>query len=403
MKVIVLGAGVIGVTSAWYLAQAGHEVTVVERQPGPGLETSFANGGQISVSHAEPWANPRAPWQILKWLLRDDAPLLFRPHADAAQWRWIMQFLRECLPTRTRANTLAIFQLAQESRAALHALRAETGIAYDAQTRGILRIYTDRREFDAACTNTELLRSHGCVLDIKSAEECVALEPALRDATLPLAGGIHAPQDESGDACRFTQALAGLCAQRGVAFHYDTHVEALEAQAGCVSGVRIVNTAGQQGTLRADVYVVALGSYSPLLRGLGARLLVYPVKGYSVTLPASQGTPHLSLTDEAHKIVISRLGERLRVAGTAELAGHDPTLNPLRCQAILKRALELFPHAGDTAQAEFWAGLRPATPSNIPIIGKMKFENIFLNTGHGTLGWTLACGSGKRLAEMVGG
>jgi len=406
MKVIILGAGVVGVTSAWYLREAGHEVTVVERQPGPGLETSFANGGQISVSHAEPWSNPAALLQILKWLGRQDAPLLFRPRADLAQWLWGARFLFECLPRRARANARQILSLALYSAGELRSLRQKTAIAYDELTRGILSFYADQREFERAAVLADSMRAWGCARDIKSVAECVAIEPALREAGPRLAGGIFAPGDESGDAHVFTQKLAALCAERGVDFRFLHSVRRLHAAGGRIAGVEVGEPQRGAQVLSADCYVVALGSYSaPLLRGAGIPIPVYPVKGYSVTLLVGpqHDAPSVSLTDEAHRLVVSRLGQRLRIAGTAELAGYDNEINRLRCEAIMQRAFELFPRAGDRDRAEFWAGLRPATPGNVPLIGRTRYSNLFLNTGHGTLGWTLACGSGRAITDLVSG
>jgi D-amino-acid dehydrogenase len=406
MKVIILGAGVVGVTSAWYLREAGHDVTVVERQPGPGLETSFANGGQISVSHAEPWSNPAVPLQILKWLGRQDAPLLFRPRADLAQWLWGARFLFVCLPQRARGNARQILSLALYSAGELRSLRQKTAIAYDELTRGILSFYTDQREFERAAALADSMRAWGCAREIKTAGECVVIEPALRAARSRLAGGVFAPGDESGDAHIFTRKLAALCAGRGVNFRFLQSVQRLHEAGGRIAGVEVAEPQRGAEVLSADCYVVALGSYSaPLLRGIGISIPVYPIKGYSVTLPVGpqHDAPSVSLTDEGHKLVVSRLGQRLRIAGTAELTGYDNKINDMRCEAIVQRAFELFPHGGDRGRAEFWAGLRPATPGNVPLIGRTRYSNLFLNTGHGTLGWTLACGSGRAVADLVGG
>lgn len=395
----------VGVASAWYLNRAGHEVTVVERQPAAGLETSFANGGQISVSHAEPWANPAVPAQVLKWLGREDAPLLFRLRADSAQWRWGMRFALECLPSRTRHNTIGILRLALYSRALLKALRTETGIQYDHSERGILHFYTDRAQFDAALRAARLMAEFGCDRVAQTPQQMVALEPALAHALPQLAGGDYVEADESGDAHLFTQRLAELCGTHGVKYTYGTAIETLVSSGDRVESVRVCHAGGAQ-TLVADAYVVALGSYSPLLtRPLGIRLPIYPVKGYSVTIPVtnSVAAPQVSLTDDEHKLVFSRLGERLRVAGTAEFNGYDTSVNELRCDAILHRVAELFPRAGDFGSALRWAGLRPATPSNLPCVCGTRYSNLFLNTGHGTLGWTMACGSGRVLADIVSG
>jgi D-amino-acid dehydrogenase len=403
VKVLVLGAGVVGVASAWYLAEAGHEVTVVDRQAQPALETSFANGGQIAASHAEPWARPSMLPKILRWLGREDAPLVFRPRADWAQWRWALGFLRECIPGRFERNCRALAGLAAYSRACLRALREKTGIRYDHSSRGILHFATDEHEFEALARSAEAMRALGIERQVKSAAECLALEPTLADSEDRVAGGVYTPDDESGDACRFTQELARLAEAQGVQFRLGASVDAIR-----VADARVTDVTVEDESLKADAYVVALGSYSPLLLNpIGLRIPVYPLKGYSVTLllgPEHQAAaPTVSLTDEARKIVISRLGNRLRAAGTAELAGYDTTVNAARCAAIARRLRELFPGLGGITAYDMWSGLRPATPNNVPIVGRTRFPNLFLNTGHGTLGWTLACGSAKALADLVSG
>jgi D-amino-acid dehydrogenase len=388
VKIIVFGGGVVGVASAWYLAEAGHEVTVIERREGVGLETSFANGGQVSVGHAAPWAKPSMVPRILGWLGREDAPLLFRPRASWAQWKWGLGFLRECLPGRFEENSRTLVALARYSRERLRALRGELGLRYDQLERGILHFATRARDFEVMAREADSSK-------VKDARQCLEIEPALAHSADPVIGGVYEPDDESGDACRFTQELARAAAARGVTFRFGTPVPPLEAEGDRIQG-------------EADAYVVALGSYSPLLLApLGIRIPVYPLKGYSVTLPLGpaelEAAPTVSLTDEANKIVISRLGNRLRAAGTAELGGYDTSVNAVRCAAIARRIRELFPALGAITTVESWAGLRPATPSNVPLIGRTKFRNLFLNTGHGTLGWTLACGSGAALAELVSG
>jgi D-amino-acid dehydrogenase len=401
LKVLVLGAGVVGVCSAWYLAKAGHEVTVLDRQPAAALETSFANGGQISVSHSEPWSNPHAPLRALSWMGREDAPLLFRLRWDPALFDWSLRFLRECTPGRTRENIRNIVALATYSRSQLQALRAETSIAYDHLERGILHVYTDRQEFAAAAEAAALMREFGCERRVINADECVAIEPALKAARPLLVGGDYTAADESGDAHRFTQQLAGLCAARGVTFRYGATIEKMSTAGGQVAGV----VAGNE-LFAADAYVAALGSYTPLLlRPLGICLPVYPAKGYSATVALGEHSvaPSVSLTDDGHKIVFSRLGQRLRIAGTAEFNGYNTELNPVRCAALMHRAGELFPGLRPDGEPEFWCGLRPATPSNVPFIGRSTLPNLFLNTGHGTLGWTMACGSGAALADIVSG
>jgi D-amino-acid dehydrogenase len=399
VKIIVLGAGVVGVTSAWYLAAAGHEVTVIERRDAAGLETSFANGGQIAAGHAEPWAKPSVLPKILLWLGREDAPLLFRPRADWAQWRWGLRFLIECLPGRFERHSRTLASLAAYSRECLRALRAQLDIRYDHLERGILRFATNARDFEALARHAEAMHQ-----EVKSASECLALEPALEHSNDPVVGGLYDPRDESGDAYRFTQELARLAAARGVVFRFGTAIESIESRDGEAKAVRL--RGGE--TVSAGAYVVALGSYSPLLlKPMGVRIPVYPLKGYSITLPLGPSeavaAPTVSLTDEAFKIVISRLGNRLRAAGTAELTGYDTSVNPVRCAAIARRIRDLFPGLGSVTTVENWAGLRPATPNNVPLIGKTKFRNLFLNTGHGTLGWTLACGSASALADLISG
>lgn len=405
MKVLVLGAGVVGTASAWYLADAGHEVTVVDRQAGPGLETSFANGGQISVSHAEPWANPHVLPKVAQWLGREDAPLLFRWRFDPALFRWGLSFLQECLPGRTRANIRHIVTLALYSRDRLQALRRDQALEYDALQRGILHIYTDGEELARSLEAGKIMQEFGLERSPVNVDRCLEIEPALSDARSLLAGGDYTASDESGDAHQFTRCLAERCAGRGVAFRYGHTIEKLAVSGGRIAGVVVQN--GQAGELlTADAYVLALGSYSPLLaKPLGIRLPVYPAKGYSATLPLTDDSiaPTVSLTDDGHKLVFSRLGNRLRIAGTAEFNGYNTELNAVRCHALMRRARQLFPNLRPAGEPEFWCGLRPATPSNVPLVGRSPLPNLWLNTGHGTLGWTLACGSGAALADLVSG
>ena len=395
----------VGVTGAWYLAAAGHEVIVLERRAEPGLETSFANGGQISAGHAEPWAKPAVVPKILRWLGREDAPMLFRARADWAQWEWGLRFLFECIPGRFQQGSRALAGLAAYSRECLQALRKETGIHYDEETRGILQFATSPADLEGLRSHAEAMRAFGVSREVKSAKECVALEPALAHSHQPVLGGVYEPRDESGDAFKFTARLAQLAAQKGVKFRPGLSVDAIEATGDAVDAVRARGSqVGER--IQADAYLVSLGSYSPLLlRPLGIRIPVYPLKGYSITLrlgPAeAAAAPRVSLTDEAAKIVISRLGNRLRAAGTAELTGYDTSINEARCAAILRRIRTLFPALGAIATVDNWAGLRPATPNNVPVIGRTRLRNLFLNTGHGTLGWTLACGSGKAVADLI--
>jgi D-amino-acid dehydrogenase len=410
MQVLVLGSGLLGVSSAYYLSQLGHEVTVLDRQANPAAETSFANGGQISVSHAEPWANPSAPLKVLQWLGKEDAPLLFRLRADMRQWLWGLQFMRECTPARTRHNIKQIVKLGTYSRAMLSELRKATGLSYDQRTQGILHFYTSQKEFDGALGPSEQMRELGCERHVISADEALKLEPALRHIRPQLAGATYTAEDESGDANRFARELVKLCQASGVKFLMSHTITALREAAGKIDHVEATDSEGRFQRIRADAYVLSMGSMSPIYaEPLGIRLPIYPAKGYSVTMPVKDASMahQVSLTDDEFKLVFSRLtgptGDRLRIAGTAELNGYDRDLNRVRCEAIVRRVEQLFPGAGDATQASFWTGLRPATPSNVPIIGTSKIKNLFLNTGHGTLGWTHACGSGKSIARIVSG
>lgn len=402
MRIVVLGAGLIGVSSAWFLAEDGHEVIVVDRQPGPALETSFANGGQISTSHAEPWANPAAPKKILKWLGREDAPLLWRFSPDLARFEWGLRFLRECCPSRTRSNIRAILALALDSRARLKPLRTALGLEYDCLERGILHFYTDPEEFDHAIPQAALMREFGCERVVKTAAECLAIEPALAQAVRPIVGGTYTADDESGDAHRFTTLLADAAASRGVTFRFAMPVVGLTRE-----GERVTVHLANGDVLRPDACVVALGSHVPVyLRPLGVRIPVYPAKGYSITVPLAPGVhaPVTSLTDDGAKLVYSRLGNRLRIAGTAEFCGYDVSIPPARILPLVRRVREIFPHlAFDEAAIDPWTGLRPATPSNVPLVGPTGIRGLYLNTGHGTLGWTLAVGSGRLLADLMAG
>jgi len=402
MRVAVLGAGVIGVTTAWYLRSAGHEVSVVDRQPGAAQETSFANGGQISVSHAEPWANPHAPLQALKWLGREDAPLLFRLRADPSLWAWSLRFLNECRPVKTARNIRQITALGLYSRARLSQLRTELGLEYDQLQRGILHFHTEQKQFDAAAGAAALMRELGCDRRVISTDEAVRIEPALGDIRARIVGADYTASDESGDALKFTLALASHAEKAGVQFFWGNAAERLELAGGRIAGIVLAD----QRRLAADAVVVALGSYSPLfLKPYGVAMPVYPAKGYSATYALTEESvaPHVSLTDEAVKIVISRFGNRLRVAGTAEFSGYNLEPNPVRCRMLSDRVQQLFPRLAAKAEPEFWCGLRPATPSNRPLIGRIGYPNLYLNTGHGTLGWTMSCGSAAALADLIAG
>jgi len=408
MKIIVLGAGIIGISTAWYLAAEGHEVTVVDRQPDAALETSFANGAQISVSFCEPWAHAGAPFKVAKWLLRDDSPLLFRPRLDPYQWRWGLKFLGQCSDAAFARNVQQLVALGAYSHESLKSLVAQTGIEYQRLERGILHFFSSQADFDAGA---ELMRRHGVDRRVLNRAEVLKVEPALSAFGAQIQGGTYTPSDESGDARVFTQALAGLCRERGVRFLYEHDILGLDRVGGQIGGVRLFDRhGGQRSTLSAEHYVAAMGSFTaPLLRPVGIDLDIYPAKGYSATLKLKrpEAASVVSLLDDTRKIAISRLGDQVRIAGTAEMAGLDQSLDSatarVRCAALVQRYEELFPGVADTSVPNFWTGLRPSTPSNIPYIGRSKLPNLWLNAGHGTLGWTHGAGSGRALAELIAG
>jgi D-amino-acid dehydrogenase len=401
MKILVLGSGVIGVTSAWYLARAGHAVTLVDRQPQAAMETSFANGGQVSWGASNPWAAPDIPGKAVGWLFKHHAPLVLRPSLDPAMWRWLVQMLRNCTHARYLANKERQLRLAHYSHTCLTELRNEIGLHYDQSTHGLLILYRSTRDLALATREAQLLDRLGIAYRFLDRAACVAHEPALRTSQDKIVGGMLFPGDESGDCRRFTEQLAERAPQHGVTFLASTSVTRLVAD-----GDRITRIITDRGDLSADAYVLACGSYSPLLlKPLGINLPVYPVKGYSITVPITNdnAAPQGTLTDETYKVVLTRLGNRLRAAGTAELCGYDLTLRPARLATLAHVVRDLFPSAGDLAAAEPWTGLRPMTPDNPPVIGATPYRNLFLNTGHGTLGWTMACGSGKLLADIISG
>jgi D-amino-acid dehydrogenase len=411
MKVIVLGAGIIGVSTAWHLLQHGHHVTVVDRQPDSALETSFANGAQISVSFCEPWANAGAPFKVAKWLLRDDSPLLFRPKLDPHQWRWGLSFLTQCTDKAFERNVKQLVALGHYSHDSLKSVVAQTGIEYERLERGILHFFSSQADFDSGAAAAELMRRYGVDRRVLNRDEVLAVEPALRTFGERIHGGTFTPSDESGDARVFTQRLAALCRDRGAVFLHDTVIEGFERSGSTVAGVRVRHLRhGAELTVRGDEFVAAMGSYTaPLLRQLGIWLNVYPAKGYSATMKLKRpgDASVVSLLDDTRKLAISRLGDHIRVAGTAELAGYDTSLDgptaQKRCAALVQRYDELFPGVADTSAPNFWTGLRPSTPTNLPCIGRSRIANLWLNTGHGTLGWTHGAGSGQALAELMSG
>ncbi|MGM0563484.1 MAG: D-amino acid dehydrogenase [Pseudomonadota bacterium] len=403
--VLVLGAGVVGMNSAYWLARRGRRVTVVERREGPALETSYANGGQISVCHAEPWANPRAPWQVLLWLLDRQAPLSFRPRWDRRQWLWLLQWLRECSPARCHENTAAIVDLALHSRRLLVEQREEHGLAYRQRCEGILHFYRQPKAFRAAESMSRYMRELGCDRQAIDRERVLAIEPALEAIGEDIVGGTYTAEDESGDAHLYTRELRRVCEDMGVQFVFDCEATALTPVAGGMA-VQVQSSRGEEESLRASArdVVVALGVASnDLLQPLGRALNLYPAKGYSISVPvtADDTAPTVSLTDDEFKLVFSRLGDTLRVAGMAELRGYDNTIDPLRLRALVERVRGIFPDIAGYQQAEEWAGLRPSTPSNRPIIGPAGIDHLWLNLGHGSLGWTMSCGSGERLSRMM--
>jgi len=411
MKVIVLGAGIIGVSTAWHLLNEGHEVTVVDRQSDAALETSFANGAQISVSFCEPWANAGAPFKVAKWLLRDDSPLLFRPRLDPHQWRWGLSFLTQCNDAAFERNVRQLVALGRYSHESLKGVVAATGIQYQRLERGILHFFSSEADFQAGAAGAELMRKYGVDRRVLGRDEVLKVEPALAGFGPHIHGGTFTPSDESGDAMVFTQKLAALCRARGATFLHDTAIARIDMAGSQISGVRVRPVAGGAArTLVADQYVAAMGSYTaPMLRQLGLWLNIYPAKGYSATLKLKrpQDASVVSLLDDTRKIAISRLGEHIRIAGTAELAGFDTSLDSptaqKRCAALVRRYEELFPGVADTTEPHYWTGLRPSTPTNIPYIGRSKIGNLWLNAGHGTLGWTHGAGSGQALAELMSG
>ena len=410
MKVIVLGAGIIGVATAWHLLEEGHEVTVVDRQPEAALETSFANGAQISVCFCEPWANAGAPFKVAKWMLQADSPLLFRPRLDPHQWRWALSFLTQCTDAAFARNVEQLVALGRYSHESLKTVVGKTGIEYDRLERGILHFFSSAADYENGVKAAALMRDHGVDRRVLDRDAVLAVEPALKRFG-GIHGGTYTPSDESGDARVFTQKLAQLCAARGVKFLWEHDVLALDKTGAKITGVQVRDRATlRPGTLTADQYVAAAGSFTaPLLRPLGIWLNIYPAKGYSATLRLKrpEDASVVSLLDDTRKIAISRLGDHIRIAGTAEMAGYDTSIDGaksrLRCEALVRRYEELFPGVADTSQPNFWAGLRPSTPNNLPYIGRSKIANLWLNAGHGTLGWTHGAGSGRALAELISG
>ncbi|AZP12950.1 D-amino acid dehydrogenase [Undibacterium parvum] len=401
MKIVILGAGVIGTASAYYLAKTGHEVTVLERQPAPGLETSYANAGEVSPGYSAPWAGPGIPLKAIKWLMMRHSPLAIRPSLDPQMWRWVTQMLMNCTTKRYEINKGRMLRMAEYSRDVLQQLRSDTGIHYDERTQGTLQLFRDQKQLDAAATDIAILERYGVPYELLDKAACLKVEPALKHVQHKFVGALRLPGDETGDCFKFTQSLAQLAEGLGVKFKYGVSIEKLVANGDKISSVKT-----SIGDVTADSFVLALGSYSPiLLRELGIKIPVYPIKGYSITVPIIDAdcAPESTVMDETYKVAITRLGDRIRVGGTAEITGYNLDLRAARKETLVHSVTDLFPNGGDIEKAEFWTGLRPMTPDGTPIVGPTPYRNLFLNTGHGTLGWTMACGSGQFIADVVSG
>ena len=401
MKVLILGSGVIGVTSAYYLAKAGHEVTVIDRQPKPALETSFANAGEVSPGYSSPWAGPGVPVKAVKWLMMKHGPLVIRPKLDPVMWLWLAKMLRNCTSARYAVNKSRMIPIAEYSRDCLRSLRSDIGIRYDERAQGTLQLFRYQAQLDHTADDIAVLKQTGVPFEVLDRDGCVAAEPALSAVKDKIAGGLRLPQDETGDCHMFTQALALEAEKLGVRFMFNVGIEGLNADATRITGV-----ATSTGVMQADAYVLALGSWSPrMVRPLGISLPVYPVKGYSITVPITDAdaAPVSTVMDESYKVAITRLGDRIRVGGTAEISGYSDKLYAARRATLDHSLTDLFPRGGDLKKATFWSGLRPMTPDGPPVIGATRYSNLHLNTGHGTLGWTMACGSGRVLADLLSG
>ncbi|MBU0918501.1 MAG: D-amino acid dehydrogenase [Pseudomonadota bacterium] len=399
MRVLVLGSGVVGTASAYYLARAGFEVVVVDRQPAVAMETSFANAGQVSPGYASPWAAPGVPLKAMKWLLQRHAPLAIKLTGDVDQYLWMAQMLRNCTAARYAVNKERMVRLSEYSRDCLDELRAETGIAYEGRQLGTTQLFRTQAQLDAAAKDIAVLQRSGVPYELLDRAGIARVEPALAKVSHKLSGALRLPNDQTGDCQMFTSRLAEMAEALGVEFRFEQNIQRLDYAGDRLAGVWI------DGKLEtADRYVLALGSYSPqMLKPLGIRAPVYPLKGYSLTVPISDPAmaPQSTVLDETYKVAITRFDQRIRVGGMAEIAGHDLSLNPRRRETLEMVVGDLYPQGGDPSDAVFWTGLRPATPDGTPIIGATPYRNLFLNTGHGTLGWTMACGSGRVLADLL--
>jgi D-amino-acid dehydrogenase len=401
MHVVVLGSGVIGACVAYYLARDGHQVTVLERQPGPALETSYANAGEVSPGYSAPWAGPGIPVKAIKWMLMRHSPLVIWPLLDGAMWRWGLAMLMNCTESAYRLNKSRMVPIAEYSRDCLKQLRADTGIVYDERSQGTLQLFRTQKQLDGIGKDVEILKEYGVPFEVLDRAGFCRVEPALAHTQQKFVGALRLPNDETGDCFKFTEQIAALAQKLGARFQFGTRIERIEAEGGRISGVRT-----DSGTAVADAYVCALGSYAPLmLRPLGIDLPVYPVKGYSITVPITDAAyaPESTIMDETHKVAVTRLGDRIRAGGTAELAGYNLKLRHARRGTLEHVVSDLFPRGGDITRAEFWCGLRPMTPDGTPVIGPTRYGNLHLATGHGTLGWTMASGTGRVLADLLSG
>jgi D-amino-acid dehydrogenase len=407
MNIVILGSGLIGVSTAYFLQKSGHQVTVIERQNDVALETSFANGGQISACYSEPWSNVGNLKKIMTWLGKEDSPILFKPHLSFQQWRWGAEFLYECIPSRNHENIKKMLKIALYSRKTLQELRVEENLQYEQQANGIITYYTNEHSFEGGKEAAQFISRFGCERTIKTKEELLELEPALQYSTFNIVGGDYTADDESGNAFLYTNQMKKKCEELGVNFIFQYNVDKLNIVNNKIKSALISNIhTNEQMTINADLFIAAMGSYtSKFLSDYNIYLPIYPAKGYSATIDIvdSEKVNFVSLTDSDKKIVFTRLGDKLRIAGTAEFNEYDLSLNPVRCAALTKRAQELFPNGLDVESVKYWTGLRPATPSNVPIIKKHGFDNLYINSGHGTLGWTMAAGSGKLLTQLING
>ena len=401
MKVLILGSGVIGTSCAYYLAKAGHQVTVVDRQSAPGLETSFANAGEVSPGYSAPWAGPGVPVKAIKWMLMQHSPLVIWPMLDPAMWRWGAQMLRNCTAARYATNKARMVRLAEYSRDCLRELRLDTGIQYDERSQGTLQLFRTQQQLDGTGKDIEILQQYGVAYELLDRAGYIGVEPALAHVQEKFVGALRLPGDETGDCFLFTQRLAELAQRQGVKFRFGVNIQAIEREGNRITGIKT-----DRKQLQADCYLVALGSYSPLLlKPVGIDIPVYPVKGYSITVPIidTSRAPESTIMDETHKVAVTRLGDRIRVGGTAELAGYSTSLREARRGTLNHVLTDMFPGAGDVGKGQFWSGLRPMTPDGTPVVGGSAYANLYLATGHGTLGWTMATGTGRVIADLISG